>query len=216
MVKKNTNLLIFTFCIFILIFIVKELIFTSVSNYGLFLSGSYHIFSNYYLLLSILGFSLLLFESKNKSLFLIINTFLLIFFVTQVLFNLILELIFHYNIDLIFGFDRFPQTILYFLNILIGFMLWFLPNKPILKYIITIIFSFMISLHIGLKDIEIFSLKSLISYPGGNILAITTLVGFLVYFSKLLNKKYIMVGSKIYGSWIIVIGVISIIFSLIY
>ncbi|PPR16129.1 MAG: hypothetical protein CFH33_00971 [Alphaproteobacteria bacterium MarineAlpha9_Bin3] len=216
MLKKNTNLFILSFLLFIFIFILMKLIFIPVDNYGLFLSGSYNIFTNYFLLLSILGYSLLLFKCDNKSLFLIINIFLFIFFITQFLFTIILELIFHFKIDLIFGFDRFPEAILYILNILIGILMWFPTNKVLYKYLISIIISFILSLHIGLKDIEVFSLKSFISYPGGNILIIIVLIGLLIFISNYFQQRYILVGSKILGSWIIVIGVISSIFSLIY
>ena len=216
MFKINDNLIILCFFVLLFIIITANLFITPIADYGLFLSGIFNVLSNYYVLLSILGCSLLLFDSENKSLFFMVNIFLLVFIITQISFNLILEYIFHYKIDLIFGFDRFPKTILYFINIFLGIMLWFLPQNILLKYLGLTIFSFLISLHVGLNDIELFSLKSFINYPGGNILTITILLGFLIYLLKFSNKKYILVASKIYGSWIIVIGLISCMFSQMY
>ena len=176
----------------------------------------FNIVSNYIYLLSILGFSLLLYQLKNKYYIIILFMFLIVFIITQLLFNIILELIFYAKLDLIFGFDEFPLTILYLLNIFIGFLLWLSPLKNIIKYLITIFFSFITSLHIGLNDIEFFSLKSLMNYPGGNLFILIMLIGLFVYSFKFLNVKMINVASKIFGSWMIVISLISCFFSIIY
>ena len=102
------------------------------------------------------------------------------------------------------------------LNIFLGILLLFSPHKIILKYLIVIIFSFISSLHIGLKDIEAFSIKSFINYPGGNIIIIIMLIGLFVNIFKFISRKYIFIGSKIFGSWLVVIGIISCLTSIIY
>jgi hypothetical protein len=136
--------------------------------------------------------------------------------VSQIFFNIILDFIFYYNIDLIFGFDKFPLIILYLFNIFIGILLWFSPYKTISKYFIILLFGFISSLHIGLKDIEDFSINSFVNYPAGNIFIIIMLTGLFIYIFKFLNRKYILIGSKIFGSWLVVIGIISCMSSIIY
>ena len=216
MLKKNINLLLLIFFIAVVSISILKILITAGKDYGLFLSGMFNILSNYIYLLSILGFSLLLYQLKNKYYIIILFMFLIVFIITQLLFNIILELIFYAKLDLIFGFDEFPLTILYLLNIFIGFFLWLSPLKNIVKYLITIIFSFITSLHIGLNDIEFFSLKSLMNYPGGNLFILIMLIGLFVYSFKFLNVKMINVASKIFGSWMIVISLISCFFSIIY
>ena len=217
MIRKNINLLILSLFTLVVSISILKIVFTPMRDYGLFLSGLYNILSNYIFLLSILGFSLFLYEiKKNKYYFIILNIFFSVFILTQISFNIILELIFYHKLDLIFGFDKFPLTILYLLNIFIGLFLWFSLHRNVFKYLVTIIFSIVTSLHIGLNDIELFTLKSFINYPGGNVFILIMLVGLFVYLFKLFNKRYINIGSKILGSWMIVIGLISCIFSLSY
>ena len=216
MLKKNINLLLLIFFIAVVSISILKILITAGKDYGLFLSGMFNILSNYIYLLSILGFSLLLYQLKNKNYIIILFMFLIVFIITQLLFNIILEFIFYAKLDLIFGFDEFPLTILYLLNIFIGFFLWLSPLKNIIKYLITIIFSFITSLHIGLNDIEFFSLKSVMNYPGGNLFILIMLIGLFVYSFKFLNVKMINVASKIFGSWMIVISLISCFFSIIY
>ena len=158
MLKKNINLPLLIFFIAVVSISILKILITAGKDYGLFLSGMFNILSNYIYLLSILGFSLLLYQLKNKYYIFVLFMFLIVFIITQLLFNIILELIFYAKLDLIFGFDEFPLTILYLLNIFIGFFLWLSPLKNIIKYLISIIFSFITSLHIGLNDIEFFSL----------------------------------------------------------
>ena len=210
MLKKNINLLLLIFFIAVVSISILKIVMTAGKDYGLFLSGMLNILSNYIYLLSILGFSLLLYQLKNKYYIIILFIFLIVFIITQLLFNIVLELIFYAKLDLIFGFDEFP------LNIFIGFFLWLNSLKNIIKYLITIIFSFITSLHIGLNDIEFFSLKSLMNYPGGNLFILIMLIGLFVYSFKFLNVKMINVASKIFGSWMIVISLISFFFSIIY
>ena len=217
MIRKNINLLILSLFTLVVSISILKIVFTPMRDYGLFLSGLYNILSNYIFLLSILGFSLLLYEiKKNKYYFIILSIFFSVFILTQISFNIILELIFYHKLDLIFGFDKFPLTILYLLNICIGFLLWFIPFKNLVKYLITIIFSFVSSMNIGLNDIEVFSIKSFANYPGGNVFILVMLIGLFLYLFKLINRKYINIGSKIFGSWMVVISLISCIFSLIY
>ena len=216
MFKKNINLFMLSIFILVVSISILKTLFTPAKDYGLFLSGIYNIINNYIYLLNIIGFSLLLYELKNKYYIFIFNIFLIVFVSTQLSFNIILEFIFYSKLDLIFGFDKFPLTILYLLNIFIGLFLWFSLNRNVFKYLITIIFSIVTSLHIGLNDIELFTLKSFINYPGGNVFILIMLVGLFVYLFKLFNKRYINIGSKILGSWMIVIGLISCIFSLSY
>jgi len=216
MFKKNINLFMLSIFILVVSISILKTLFTPAKDYGLFLSGIYNIINNYIYLLNIIGFSLLLYELKNKYYIFIFNIFLIVFVSTQLSFNIILEFIFYSKLDLIFGFDKFPLTILYLLNIFIGLFLWFSLNRNVFKYLITIIFSIVTSLHIGLNDIELFTLKSFINYPGGNVFILIILVGLFVYLFKLFNKRYINIGSKILGSWMIVIGLISCIFSLSY
>ncbi len=216
MFKKNINLFMLSIFILVVSISILKTLFTPAKDYGLFLSGIYNIINNYIYLLNIIGFSLLLYELKNKYYIFIFNIFLIVFVSTQLSFNIILEFIFYSKLDLIFGFDKFPLTILYLLNIFIGLFLWFSLHRNVFKYLITIIFSIVTSLHIGLNDIELFTLKSFINYPGGNVFILIMLVGLFVYLFKLFNKRYINIGSKILGSWMIVIGLISCIFSLSY
>ena len=216
MLNKNINLIILSILVFLVSLSTFKVLFTPIKDYGLFLSGLYNILSNYIFLISILGVSLLLIQSKNKLLFFILTIFLFIFILCQIFFNIILDFIFYYNIDFIFGFDKFPLIILYILNIFIGILLWFSPHKIILKYLIVILFSFISSLHIGLKDIEAFSIKSFINYPGGNIIIIIMLTGLVIYIFEFISRKYIFIGSKIFGSWLVVIGIISCLTSIIY
>tara|TARA_B100000676_G_scaffold208787_1_gene205008 strand:- start:1688 stop:2341 length:654 start_codon:yes stop_codon:yes gene_type:complete len=217
MIRKNINLLILSLFTLVVSISILKIVFTPMRDYGLFLSGLYNILSNYIFLLSILGFSLFLYEiKKNKYYFIILSIFFSVFILTQISFNIILELIFYHKLDLIFGFDKFPLTILYLLNICIGFLLWFIPFKNLVKYLITIIFSFVSSMNIGLNDIEVFSIKSFANYPGGNVFILVMLIGLFLYLFKLINRKYINIGSKIFGSWMVVISLISCIFSLIY
>ena len=216
MFKKNINLFMLSIFILVVSISILKTLFTPAKDYGLFLSGIYNIINNYIYLLNIIGFSLLLYELKNKYYIFIFNIFLIVFVSTQLSFNIILEFIFYSKLDLIFGFDKFPLTILYLLNIFIGLFLWFSLHRNVFKYLITIIFSIVTSLHIGLNDIELFTLKSFINYPGGNVFILIILVGLFVYLFKLFNKRYINIGSKILGSWMIVIGLISCIFSLSY
>jgi len=216
MFKKNINLFMLSIFILVVSISILKTLFTPAKDYGLFLSGIYNIINNYIYLLNIIGFSLLLYELKNTYYIFIFNIFLIVFVSTQLSFNIILEFIFYSKLDLIFGFDKFPLTILYLLNIFIGLFLWFSLNRNVFKYLITIIFSIVTSLHIGLNDIELFTLKSFINYPGGNVFILIMLVGLFVYLFKLFNKRYINIGSKILGSWMIVIGLISCIFSLSY
>ena len=216
MLKKNINLPLLIFFIAVVSISILKIVITAGKDYGLFLSGMFNILSNYIYLLSILGFYLLLYQLKNKYYIIILFMFLIVFIITQLLFNIILELIFYAKLDLIFGFDEFPLTILYLLNIFIGFFLWLSPLKNIVKYLITIIFSFITSLHIGLNDIEFFSLKSLMNYPGGNLFILIMLIGLFVYSFKFLNVKMINVASRIFGSWMIVISLLSCFFSIIY
>lgn len=216
MFKKNINLFMLSIFILVVSISILIIVFTPTKDYGLFLSGIYNIINNYIYLLNIIGFSLLLYELKNKYYIFIFNIFLIVFVSTQLSFNIILEFIFYSKLDLIFGFDKFPLTILYLLNIFIGLFLWFSLHRNVFKYLITIIFSIVTSLHIGLNDIELFTLKSFINYPGGNVFILIILVGLFVYLFKLFNKRYINIGSKILGSWMIVIGLISCIFSLSY
>ena len=217
MIRKNINLLILSLFTLVVSISILKIVFTPMRDYGLFLSGLYNILSNYIFLLSILGFSLFLYEiKKNKYYFIILSIFFSVFILTQISFNIILELIFYHKLDLIFGFDKFPLTILYLLNICIGFLLWFIPFKNLVKYLITIIFSFVSSMNIGLNDIEVFSIKSFSNYPGGNVFILVMLIGLFLYLFKLINRRYINIGSKIFGSWMVVISLISCIFSLIY
>tara|TARA_Y100001970_G_scaffold181255_1_gene220609 strand:+ start:621 stop:1274 length:654 start_codon:yes stop_codon:yes gene_type:complete len=217
MIRKNINLLILSLFTLVVSISILKIVFTPMRDYGLFLSGLYNILSNYIFLLSILGFSLFLYEiKKNKYYFIILSIFFSVFILTQISFNIILELIFYHKLDLIFGFDKFPLTILYLLNICIGFLLWFIPFKNLVKYLITIIFSFVSSMNIGLNDIEVFSIKSFANYPGGNVFILVMLIGLFLYLFKLINRRYINIGSKIFGSWMVVISLISCIFSLIY
>ena len=217
MIRKNINLLILSLFTLVVSISILKIVFTPMRDYGLFLSGLYNILSNYIFLLSILGFSLFLYEiKKNKYYFIILSIFFSVFILTQISFNIILELIFYHKLDLIFGFDKFPLTILYLLNICIAFLLWFITFKNLVKYLITIIFSFVSSMNIGLNDIEVFSIKSFANYPGGNVFILVMLIGLFLYLFKLINRKYINIGSKIFGSWMVVISLISCIFSLIY
>ena len=95
-------------------------------------------------------------------------------------------------------------------------MLWFNPINNAFKFLSIIIFSSIISFHVALKDIELFTIKSFINFPGGNLLITLWLSVTLIVVLKIFNTKYIRITSKIYGSWIIVIGIMSAIFSLIY
>lgn len=216
MLKKNINLLLLILFIVVVSISILQIIITPGKDYGLFLSGMFNILSNYIYILSILGFSLLLYELKIKYYIFSLFMFLIIFIITQLSFDIILELIFYSKLDLIFGFDKLPLTILYLLNIFIGFFLWLSPLKNEINYFITIFFSFITSLHIGLNDIEFFTFKSFINYPGGNLFILIMLIGLFVYLLKFFNIKMVNIGAKIFGSWIIVISLISCFFSIMY
>ena len=207
--------------LFIIIFfpclIISKLFYLTVAEYGLFASGMYNIFNNYTLLLCLLGLSLLLVNTKKIiTHFYFFITFLFFYILTLIFIDLILEIIFSNNLDLLWGFDKFPLVVLYFLSIFLGFMLWFNPINNAFKFLSIIIFSSIISFHVALKDIELFTIKSFINFPGGNLLITLWLSVTLIVVLKIFNKKYIRITSKIYGSWIIVIGIMSAIFSLIY
>ena len=213
MLKKSLLFII----IFLPCLIISKLFYLTVAEYGLFTSGMYNIFNNYTLLLCLLGLSLLLVNTKKviTHLYFFI-TFLFFYILTLIFIDLILEVIFSNNLDLLWGFDKFPLVVLYFLSIFLGFMLWFNPINNTFKFLSIIIFSSIISFHVALKDIELFTIKSFINFPGGNLLITLWLGVILIVILKIFNKKYIRITSKIYGSWIIVIGIMSAIFSLIY
>jgi len=207
--------------LFIIIFfpclIISKLFYLTVAEYGLFSSGMYNIFNNYTLLLCLLGLSLLLVNTKKIiTHFYFFITFLFFYILTLIFIDLILEVIFSNNLDRLWGFDKFPLVVLYFLSIFLGFMLWFNPINNAFKFLSIIIVSSIISFHVALKDIELFTIKSFINFPGGNLLITLWLSVTLIVVLKIFNKKYIRITSKIYGSWIIVIGIMSAIFSLIY
>ena len=214
MLKKS---LLFIIIIFLPCLIISKLFYLTVDKYGLFTSGMHNIFNNYTLLLCLLGLSLLLVNTKKviTHLYFFI-TFLFFYILTLIFIDLILEVIFSNNLDLLWGFDKFPLVVLYFLSIFLGFMLWFNPINNAFKFLSIIIFSSIISFHVALKDIELFTIKSFINFPGGNLLITLWLGVILIVILKIFNKKYIRIISKIYGSWIIVIGIMSAIFSLIY
>jgi hypothetical protein len=213
MLKKS---LLFTI-IFLPCLIISKLFYLTVAEYGLFSSGMYNIFNNYTLLLCLLGLSLLLVNTKKIiTHFYFFITFLFFYILTLIFIDLILEVIFSNNLDRLWGFDKFPLVVLYFLSIFLGFMLWFNPINNTFKFLSIIIVSSIISFHVALKDIELFTIKSFINFPGGNLLITLWLGVILIVVLKIFNKKYIRITSKIYGSWIIVIGIMSAIFSLIY
>tara|TARA_B100001063_G_C16726932_1_gene536976 strand:- start:751 stop:1392 length:642 start_codon:yes stop_codon:yes gene_type:complete len=213
MLKKS---LLFTI-IFLPCLIISKLFYLTVAEYGLFSSGMYNIFNNYTLLLCLLGLSLLLVNTKKIiTHFYFFITFLFFYILTLIFIDHILEIIFSNNLDLLWGFDKFPLVVLYFLSIFLGFMLWFNPINNASKFLSIIIFSSILSFHVALKDIELFTIKSFINFPGGNLLITLWLSVTLIVVLKIFNKKYIRITSKIYGSWIIVIGIMSAIFSLIY
>ena len=213
MLKKS---LLFTI-IFLPCLIISKLFYLTVAEYGLFSSGMYNIFNNYTLLLCLLGLSLLLVNTKKIiTHFYFFITFLFFYILTLIFIDLILEVIFSNNLDLLWGFDKFPLVVLYFLSIFLGFMLWFNPINNTFKFLSIIIVSSIISFHVALKDIELFTIKSFINFPGGNLLISLWLCVTLIVVLKIFNKKYIRITSKIYGSWIIVIGIMSAVFSLIY
>ena len=214
MLKKS---LLFIIIIFLPCLITSKLFYLTVDKYGLFTSGMYNIFNNYTLLLCLLGLSLLLVNTKKviTHLYFFI-TFLFFYILTLIFIDFILGVIFSNNLDRLWGFDKFPLVVLYFLSIFLGFMLWFNPINNTFKFLSIIIFSSIISFHVALKDIELFTIKSFINFPGGNLLITLWLGVILIVILKIFNKKYIRIISKIYGSWIIVIGIMSAIFSLIY
>ena len=214
MLKKS---LLFIIIIFLPCLIISKLFYLSVDKYGLFTSGMHNIFNNYTLLLCLLGLSLLLVNTKKviTHLYFFI-TFLFFYILTLIFIDFILGVIFSNNLDRLWGFDKFPLVVLYFLSIFLGFMLWFNPINNAFKFLSIIIFSSIISFHVALKDIELFTIKSFINFPGGNLLITLWLSVTLIVVLKIFNKKYIRITSKIYGSWIIVIGIMSAIFSLIY
>tara|TARA_B110000438_G_scaffold294390_1_gene335730 strand:- start:913 stop:1554 length:642 start_codon:yes stop_codon:yes gene_type:complete len=213
MLKKSLLFII----IFLPCLIISKLFYLTVAEYGLFTSGMYNIFNNYTLLLCLLGLSLLLVNTKKviTHLYFFI-TFLFFYILTLIFIDFILGVIFSNNLDRLWGFDKFPLVVLYFLSIFLGFMLWFNPINNTFKFLSIIIFSSIISFHVALKDIELFTIKSFINFPGGNLLITLWLGVILIVILKIFNKKYIRIISKIYGSWIIVIGIMSAIFSLIY
>ena len=213
MLKKSLLFII----IFLPCLIISKLFYLTVAEYGLFTSGMYNIFNNYTLLLCLLGLSLLLVNTKKviTHLYFFI-TFLFFYILTLIFIDFILGIIFSNNLDRLWGFDIFPLVVLYFLSIFLGFMLWFNPINNTFKFLSIIIFSSIISFHVALKDIELFTIKSFINFPGGNLLITLWLGVILIVILKIFNKKYIRIISKIYGSWIIVIGIMSAIFSLIY
>ena len=214
MLKKS---LLFIIIIFLPCLIISKLFYLTVDKYGLFTSGMHNIFNNYTLLLCLLGLSLLLVNTKKviTHLYFFI-TFLFFYILTLIFIDFILGVIFSNNLDRLWGFDKFPLVVLYFLSIFLGFMLWFNPINNAFKFLSIIIFSSIISFHVALKDIELFTIKSFINFPGGNLLITLWLGVILIVILKIFNKKYIRITSKIYGSWIIVIGIMSAIFSLIY
>ena len=214
MLKKS---LLFIIIIFLPCLIISKLFYLTVDKYGLFTSGMHNIFNNYTLLLCLLGLSLLLVNTKKviTHLYFFI-TFLFFYILTLIFIDFILGVIFSNNLDRLWGFDKFPLVVLYFLSIFLGFMLWFNPINNTFKFLSIIIFSSIISFHVALKDIELFTIKSFINFPGGNLLITLWLSVTLIVVLKIFNKKYIRITSKIYGSWIIVIGIMSAIFSLIY
>lgn len=214
MLKKS---LLFIIIIFLPCLITSKLFYLTVDKYGLFTSGMHNIFNNYTLLLCLLGLSLLLVNTKKviTHLYFFI-TFLFFYILTLIFIDFILGVIFSNNLDRLWGFDKFPLVVLYFLSIFLGFMLWFNPINNTFKFLSIIIFSSIISFHVALKDIELFTIKSFINFPGGNLLITLWLGVILIVILKIFNKKYIRIISKIYGSWIIVIGIMSAIFSLIY
>ena len=213
MLKKSLLFII----IFLPCLIISKLFYLTVAEYGLFTSGMYNIFNNYTLLLCLLGLSLLLVNTKKviTHLYFFI-TFLFFYILTLIFIDFILGIIFSNNLDRLWGFDIFPLVVLYFLSIFLGFMLWFNPINNTFKFLSIIIFSSIISFHVALKDIELFTIKSFINFPGGNLLITLWLGVILIVILKIFNKKYIRITSKIYGSWLIVIGIMSAIFSLIY
>ncbi len=198
-------------------FLIRKLFYIPIQDYGLFESGMYNILNNYLFLLCLLGLLLLLNNTNNIAYYVYLLAVLLLVYISTLIFiDVILELIFLYNLDLLWGFDKFPLVILYFLSIFLGIILWFNPISNLFKTFSIIIFSFATSFHIALKDIEIFTLKSFINFPGGNLIIIIWLSVILIYLLKIIKKNYIQSVSKIYGSWLIVIGIMSSIFSLLY
>ena len=194
MLKKS---LLFTI-IFLPCLIISKLFYLTVAEYGLFSSGMYNIFNNYTLLLCLLGLSLLLVNTKKIiTHFYFFITFLFFYILTLIFIDLILEVIFSNNLDRLWGFDKFPLVVLYFLSIFLGFMLWFNPINNTFKFLSIIIVSSIISFHVALKDIELFTIKSFINFPGGNLLITLWLSVTLIVVLKIFNAKYIRITSKI-------------------
>ena len=217
MLLKKYKILLFIFMTILSYFLIRKLFYIPIQDYGLFESGMYNILNNYLFLLCLLGLLLLLNNTNNIAYYIYFLTVLLLIYISTLIFiDVILELIFLHNLDLLWGFDKFPLVILYFLSIFLGIILWFNPISNLFKTLSIIIFSFAISFHIALKDIEIFTLKSFINFPGGNLIIIIWLSVILIYLLKTIKKNYIQSVSKIYGSWLIVIGIMSSIFSLLY
>jgi hypothetical protein len=198
-------------------YIIDRLFFMPVRNYSLFESGMVNIFNNYIFLLCLLGLSIIMADIKKSLSYIYILVFFIVaYLITLIMFNTILDWVFLFNLDAYFGFDKFPLVIIYLLSILIGIVLWIHPINYFYKIGFSIIFAVITSFHVGLKDIEIFTISSLVNFPGGNLLIIIWLSIMIIYLLKLFNEKYTIIISRIYGSWLITIGVMSSLFSLLY
>lgn len=214
---KPFILLLVVIYISISLYILDKIFILPVKDYNLFESGMVNILYNYIFLLCLFGMSITLVNLKKISLYMLLLVFFIVtYLITLILFNIILNLVFVFNLDAYFGFDKFPLIIIYLLSTFIGIILWFHPINYFCKIILVIIFGFITSFHIGLKDIEAFSVSSLINFPGGNLLIIIWLSILIIYLLKFINKKYTIIISKIYGSWLITIGIMSLLFSKLY
>ena len=198
-------------------FIIGKLFFLPIQDYNLFVSGMVNISNNYVFLLCLLGLLIILADTEKLFLYIyLLIIFIVTYFITLIFFDVILDWVFLINLDVYFGFDKFPIVIIYLLSTFIGIVLWVYPINYFFKIFLLIFFGFITSFHVGLKDIEAFTVSSLVNFPGGNLLVIIWLSIIITFLLKLFNNKYSVTISRVYGSWLITIGIMSHLFSFLF
>jgi len=185
------------------------------NEFGLFQSGIVNLVTNYSLLLSFICLGIIFSQIYKTKIYILLLVFLFSFVTTLLFFDAILEVVFILNLDAVFGFDKFSLIITYFLSIILGIFIWLNPVRHLyLCFILVLLFSFIFALNVGLKDIEVFGFKSFVNFPGGNIFMVYWILTSVSCILRLLKIKNVTVFLKIFSSWLVAIGCLSIFFSI--
>jgi len=210
----------FYYSFLIINFIISPILFYKLfsipkNEFGLFQSGIVNLVTNYSLLLSFIYLGTIFSQIYKTKIYILLFVFLFSFVTTLLFFDEILEIIFILGLDAVFGFDKFSLIITYFLSIILGIFIWLNPVRHIyLCFFLVLLFSFIFALNVGLKDIDVFGFKSFINFPGGNIYMAYWVLTSVSCILKILKIKNVTVFLKIFSSWLVGIGCLSIFFSI--